>query len=290
MLPAQAMAGVLENKPTEILILHSGKKSVDGKYKLLPQQTNGEPAYERQGGKKPMFLFFSKKWRIGGVMGDKRASVMTLSDTCSQPCDEVWQRYERAADGGGRVNVECHAMKIIDAATAPGDLTVEPPLKKRRTHRDAILRIPTCAIAVIFASVGTRGRFLLGSVCKAARRLLFKPQLWHTVHLDHASLSELVLQITHARKQAIGWLDTGLHPMLAARSISITLSSSLQSQAGAFRSYHLTTLLRPFLRSAHFVQVTGSKDTMSFREFSQFVVWGALILGRSEERPVYHYG
>ena len=75
-----AQAAALERRPVEIVVLNSGKRSVDGLYKLLQTDVQGKPAYERVGSKnKPRFLFFKKRWTIGGSLGLQRSGVLTLS-------------------------------------------------------------------------------------------------------------------------------------------------------------------------------------------------------------------
>ena len=40
-----AQAAALERRPAEIVVLNSGKRSVDGLYKLLQTDVQGKPAY-----------------------------------------------------------------------------------------------------------------------------------------------------------------------------------------------------------------------------------------------------
>ena len=242
------MERLLESGHTQIIISHSGQSSVDGQYRALPQRSKGKPTYERIDGKKPMFLFYNKKWRIGGTLGDKRASVMTLM-TSRGTAPAVWQRYERAH--AGKVKVECHAMTITDASLCAslGDVAA-PSAKKRRTNDDGactLMRLQTYAATEVCDCVGFRGRFRLGSTCKAARAFLFQAHPWRTVHLDEASLSDLVLQITHARKEGIAWLDTHQHPLMAVRHLylSLWLETWQNKRQDSFKVYHLSTSLLP---------------------------------------------
>ena len=67
-------ATILERRPAEIVVFNSGKRSVDGLYKLLQTDVQGKPAYERLRSKnKPRFRFFKKRWTIGGALGLQRS-------------------------------------------------------------------------------------------------------------------------------------------------------------------------------------------------------------------------
>ena len=270
------MVAVLERRVAEIVVLSSGKRSVDGRYKLLSMDIEGKPAYERlEAKKKERFLFFKKQWTIGGVLGCRRAGVLTFSTEHA-----VWQRYTRTADGP--IPVPCPAMAILDASTAPSSL---PPAKKRRTqhhHKESkLLRLPATAVAAFFSCLGIKARFLLGAACKAARvSVLDTPRLWHTVHFDTATLSELQTQTTHARRQAIGWLDTSQHPMHNVCRLYV----SLHERRGLLKWHH-QLLLRPFLNAASFVQITGCLQVTSPRDFLLFVVPNAMPAAMPRRLP-----
>ena len=270
------MAAVLESRVAEIVVLSSGKRSVDGRYKLLSMDIEGKPAYERlEAKKKERFLFFKKQWTIGGVLGCRRAGVLTFSTEHA-----VWQRYTRTADGP--IPVPCPAMAILDASTAPSSL---PPAKKRRTQRhhneSKLLRLPATAVAAFFSCLGIKARFLLGAACKAARvSVLDTPRLWHTVHFDTATLSELQTQTTHVRKQAIGWLDTSHHPMHNVHRLYVYL----HERRGMFKWHH-HLLLRPFLKVTSFVRITGCMQMTSPRDFLLFVVPSAMPAAMPRRLP-----
>ena len=272
-----AQAAALERRPAEIVVLNSGKRSVDGLYKLLQTDVQGKPAYERVGSKnKPRFLFFKKRWTIGGSLGLQRSGVLTLSGSS-------WQRYKRTADKP--TAVPCPSMQVLDAATAP-------PAKKRRKRRGHcdLLQLPGTATAAIFEGLGIRARFLLGAASKAARGyVLDTPALWHNVHLDAPALNDFLAQTTHARKHDISWLDPPQHPMRSVRRLNVSVDEPppYHGHACHFRWYHLLTLLRSFFKAAAHVRVTGDVRNTRMRDLLLFIIPSVLPAGQARRLPAF---
>lgn len=102
----------MDEVPREIIVRGCEVGNVDGKYILLPQFTNGKPAYKSANGRNSIFLFFDGAWRIGHFSCMEQTSIMHLVDRgLSDPCDPYPAIWKRTATGRS-----CFQMRVYNAA------------------------------------------------------------------------------------------------------------------------------------------------------------------------------
>eukprot|EP00401_Gymnodinium_catenatum_P009410 CAMPEP_0117557278 /NCGR_PEP_ID=MMETSP0784-20121206/52245_1 /TAXON_ID=39447 /ORGANISM="" /LENGTH=297 /DNA_ID=CAMNT_0005354585 /DNA_START=101 /DNA_END=990 /DNA_ORIENTATION=- len=128
----QAEAPVdLSTCPPKIVIQASGKKSVDGTYKLMAETSRGKPAYVLEGGKKKMYLHCYKKWLISIDEMDKKKYMMSCQDAgLSTPCEPypyLWRSFDKN-ESGEKFEVISYGMRVIDASVKES-LDAELPLQ-----------------------------------------------------------------------------------------------------------------------------------------------------------------
>jgi FkbM family methyltransferase len=103
---------VMDEVPREIIVRGCEVDNVDGKYILLPQFSNGKPAYKLGNGMNSIFLFFDGAWFIGHFSCTEQTSIMHLMDRgLSDPCDPypaIWKRTS--------TNRSCFQMRVYNAA------------------------------------------------------------------------------------------------------------------------------------------------------------------------------
>lgn len=156
---------VAEGCPAELVVEASGKKSIDGRYTLVPAAFKGRAAYKLQASKKQndMYLYCKAKgaeWRFGPEIG-AGGCIMSVQDcglpVPAEPYPHIWRLYQRN-DSGEKVQVPVLAMRVVNAGIGEDPLrfvrfieapvegaegtdaeaAVQPTKKSKKSHKKVV--------------------------------------------------------------------------------------------------------------------------------------------------------
>mmetsp|Transcript_71486 Transcript_71486/g.209523 ORF Transcript_71486/g.209523 Transcript_71486/m.209523 type:complete len:435 (+) Transcript_71486:175-1479(+) len=122
----------LETAPRKLHVQSSGSSKLDGSYWRMAGPSRGRPCYAKWTEKKPMYLFWNRKWFIGWDFGSAKSYAQLKDAGVLCPCEpypKVWKvldKHERKEKPGGGVDDDPAkgkrqysdnlAMRVIDAA------------------------------------------------------------------------------------------------------------------------------------------------------------------------------
>merc|ERR1712060_631356 len=89
--------------PKALNVMHSGSHKIDGQYARMDEPSRGKPSYVMMlDGSRPVYLFWNKKWLIGGEFGSTRhmASCQDAEVLCPcEPYPHPWKVKEKKEKG-----------------------------------------------------------------------------------------------------------------------------------------------------------------------------------------------
>mmetsp|Transcript_25916 Transcript_25916/g.80862 ORF Transcript_25916/g.80862 Transcript_25916/m.80862 type:complete len:567 (+) Transcript_25916:121-1821(+) len=118
----------LEESPKQVHVRDSGKQKIEGTYRRLSKPSRGRPCYAKWMEKKPMYLFWNKKWIIGWDFGSAKSYAKLTDAGKLSPCEpypKVWKvldkgdkdKHADANDDGKTLRyVDNLPMRVVDDA------------------------------------------------------------------------------------------------------------------------------------------------------------------------------
>mmetsp|Transcript_50486 Transcript_50486/g.161582 ORF Transcript_50486/g.161582 Transcript_50486/m.161582 type:complete len:532 (-) Transcript_50486:172-1767(-) len=154
----------LDDCPRAIHVKASGSQRVDGPYARLSHASRGRPCYMKQAEKKPMYLFWNRKWIISWEFGSDKPHAFVKDAGGTSPCEpypQAWEVLDKQArksmdkkvdaiDAAAQTYNRTIAMRAIDAdvldASLQGEAFQQPDEEAApAAHRKKKSRTPASA-------------------------------------------------------------------------------------------------------------------------------------------------